>query len=322
MACPYEEGDITMPDISAVHIDQALTEVSVAYRNPQYVADSVFPVVPISKQSNKYFIYSKDNFRPLDDARRPGARANEIEWTLSSDTYYCEGHALAQAIPDELRANADQAIDVDVDTTEVLTDLIYLQREIQVASKATDSAVITQSATLSGSNQWSDFTNSDPITAIEDQKATVLKQIGRLPNSLMVSYPVFKSLRNHPKIIDRFKYSQVAVVQPDHLKSVFNVDNFYVGSALKNLGKEGAADNLDYVWGKHALLFYRPPVAGRRTVSLGYQFTMAFGGNNSGFFVKRYRDEARTSDAVEVQLYFDAKIVASSAAYLWLNAVA
>ena len=196
-----------MPDISMVHIDQALTEVSVAYRNTQYVADSVFPVVPVSKQSNKYFIYSKDNFRTLDDARRPGARANEIEWTLSTDTYYCEGHALAQAIPDELRANADQAIDVDVDTTEVLTDLVYLQREILVASKATDSSVITQSATLSGNGQWSDYTNSDPITAIEDQKATILKQIGHLPNSILVSYPVFKTLRNHPKIIDRFKYS-------------------------------------------------------------------------------------------------------------------
>lgn len=311
-----------MPDIAMVHVDQALTEVSVAYRNLQYVADSVFPVVPVSKQSNKYFIYSKDNFRTLDDARRPGARANEIEWTLSTDTYYCEGHALAQAIPDELRANADQAIDVDVDTTEVLTDLVYLQREILVASKATDSSVITQSATLSGNSQWSDFTNSDPITAIEDQKATILKQIGHLPNSILVSYPVFKSLRNHPKIIDRFKYSQVAVVQPDHLKSVFNVDNFYVGSAIKNLAKEGGADNLDYIWGKNALLFYRPPVAGRRTVSLGYQFTLAFGANNGGFFVKRYRDEARTADVVEVQLYFDAKVVAANAAYLWLSAVA
>jgi hypothetical protein len=311
-----------MPDISMVHIDQALTQVSVAYRNSQYVADSIFPVIPVTKQSNKYFIYSKDNFRTLDDARRPGARANEIEWTLSTDTYYCEGHALAQAIPDELRANADQAIDVDVDTTEVLTDLIYLQREILVASKATNSSVITQSTTLSGTSQWSDYTNSNPIQAVENQKATILKQIGRLPNSMLVSYPVFTALRNHPAIIDRFKYAQVGVVQPDHLKSVFNVDNFYIGSAIKNLAKEGATDNLDYIWGKNALLFYRPPVAGRRTVSLGYQFTLAFGSGDGGFLVKRYRDEARTADVVELQLYFDAKIVASNAAYLWLSAVA
>ena len=311
-----------MPDISMVHVDQALTEVSIAYRNAQFVADAIFPVVPVSKQSNKYFIYSKDNFRMLDDSRRPGSRANEIDWTLSTDTYFCEGHALAQALPDELRANADQAIDVDVDTTEMLTDLLYLQREVLVAAKATDPAVVTMNAALSGADQWSDYTNSDPIQAVEDQKGTIQKQLGQLPNSLLVSYPVFKALRNHPAIIDRFKYSQVGVVQPDHLKSVFNVENFFVASAIKNTAPEGAADALDYIWGNNALLFDKPPVAGRRQLSLGYQFTWLFGANSNGFLVKRYRDEGRTADVVEVQLYYDAKIVAPGAAFLWTSAVA
>jgi hypothetical protein len=152
-----------------------LTNVSIAYHNAQFIADQVFQPIPVSKQSNKYFIYSKDRFRIMDDARRPGARANEINWTLSTDTYFAEGHALAQAIPDELRANADQAIDVDVDTTETLTDLIYLQREIQIAAAATDPSVVTQTTALSGTSQWSDFSNSDPIAAIETQKATIQK---------------------------------------------------------------------------------------------------------------------------------------------------
>ena len=311
-----------MPDISMVHVDQALTEVSIAYRNRQYVAGEIFPRIPVTKQSNKYFVYSKDNFRIFDDSRRPGARANEIDWTLSTDTYFCEGHALAQAIPDELRANADQAIDVDVETTEVLTDLLYIQSEILVASKATDPAVVTQNTTLSGANQWSDYTSSDPLKAVEDQKPTILKQIGQVPNAMLVSYPVFVALRNHPKIVDRFKYAQVGIVQPDHLKSVFNVDYFYVGAALKNTAKEGQADSLDYIWGKNAVLFYRPPAPGRRTVSLGYQFTWLFGANTEGFLVKRYRDESRTADVIETQLYYDAKVVAASAAYLWLAAVA
>jgi hypothetical protein len=309
-----------MPDVSMVHVDQALTSVSIAYHNAQFVADQIFPVVPVTKQSNKYFIYSKDRFRILDDARRPGARANEIDWTLSTDTYFCEGHALAQAIPDELRANADQAIDVD--TTETLTDLIYLQREILAASKAADPTVVTQNTTLSGTSQWSDYTNSDPLQAVEDQKSTIQKQIGQVPNSLLVSYPVFLALRDHPAIIDRFKYTQVGILQPDHLRAAFNVDNFFIAAAIKNTAAEGAADALDYIWGKNALLFFKPPTPGRRTLSLGYQFTWLFGANTDGFLVKRYRDESRTADIVETQLYYDAKVVAPSAAYLWLSAVA
>ena len=50
-----------MPDISMVHVDQALTSVSIAYRNAQFVSDQIFPVAPVTKQSNKYFIYSKDH---------------------------------------------------------------------------------------------------------------------------------------------------------------------------------------------------------------------------------------------------------------------
>jgi len=87
-----------MPDISMVHVDQALTNVSIAYHNAQFIADQVFQPIPVSKQSNKYFIYSKGPLPHMDDARRPGARANEINWTLSTDTYFAEGHALAQAI--------------------------------------------------------------------------------------------------------------------------------------------------------------------------------------------------------------------------------
>ena len=311
-----------MPDVSMVHVDQALTNVSIAYHNAQFVADQIFPTIPVTKQSNKYFIYSKDRFRIVDDARRPGARANEITWTLSTDTYYAEGHALAQAIPDELRANADQALDVDVDTTETLTDLIYVQREIAVANAVVNPSVITQNTTLSGNSQWSDFTNSDPVDAVETQKSTIQLQIGQAPNALLVSYPVFQQLRNHPSIIDRFKYTQVGILQPDHLRAAFNVDYFLIGGAIENTAKEGDPDNFQYIWGKNALLFYKPPAAGRRTVSVGYQFTWLFGANTNGFLVKRYRDESRTADVVEVQLYYDPKVVAPSAAYLWQSAVA
>ena len=45
-----------MPAISQIHIDQALTNVSVMYRNQSYVADQVLPSLPVAKRSNKYFV--------------------------------------------------------------------------------------------------------------------------------------------------------------------------------------------------------------------------------------------------------------------------
>jgi hypothetical protein len=152
----------------------------------------------------------------------------------------------------------------------------------------------------------------------------VQKQIGKVPNSLLISAPVFFVLRNHPALIDRFKYTQVGILQPDHLKAVFNVENLFIADTIKQTVPEGEPDSLDYVWGKHAILFYKPAGAsmGRRTISLGAQFRWLFGANTQGYLVKRYRIEQRTADVVECQLYYDLKITVPPAAYLFLNAVA
>ena len=67
-----------MPEVSQVHIDAALTNVCVAYSNPNFVADAIAPPVAVRKQSDKYFIYDseRERFRSSDDRRAPGVGAN------------------------------------------------------------------------------------------------------------------------------------------------------------------------------------------------------------------------------------------------------
>ena len=82
-----------MPALSQIHIDQALTNLSVMYRNANYVADQVIPVVPVNKRSNKYFVYRREDYlssssldannRPM-SLRQPGAEAAEIDMQLSN----------------------------------------------------------------------------------------------------------------------------------------------------------------------------------------------------------------------------------------------
>ena len=45
-----------MPDVSDVHVDSALTNVSVQYNANQFVSNRLLPVVPVGKQMGKYFI--------------------------------------------------------------------------------------------------------------------------------------------------------------------------------------------------------------------------------------------------------------------------
>jgi len=44
------------PTVHDVHIDGPLANISIAYRNSGYIADQVFPNVPVTKKSDKYFV--------------------------------------------------------------------------------------------------------------------------------------------------------------------------------------------------------------------------------------------------------------------------
>ena len=71
-----------MPEVTQVHVDAALTQVSVAYRNPEYIADAVAPAVPVRKQSDKYFVMDaeREAMRATPDQRAPGAEASEVDF--------------------------------------------------------------------------------------------------------------------------------------------------------------------------------------------------------------------------------------------------
>jgi hypothetical protein len=306
-----------MAYLGQLHIERALTNVSVAYKNGDFVAAKIFPEVPVEKQADKYFVYGMERFQPSDDARRPGAVANEINWGLSNDAYYCDGHALKDIIPDEFRKGADEAVDLEVDSTETTTDKILLNREVNlVAALAAGMTPVDLNAV-----KWSADAN-DPVKVIDTYKETVAKAIGKTPNILTMSRPVFRAIRNNALVKARISGAQgldASHITAQQLASVLEVDELIVAEAVKATSKEGQATTMDYIWGTYALLSYRPPSPGRRTVSLGYHFVWNIG--IQGALVKKYRSEERSGDTIEVQRYYDQKIVAAGAGVLFSNCV-
>ena len=98
-----------MPAVGQIHIDQALTNISVMYRNETYVGDQVFPAVPAPKRSDKYFLYKKEDFLTpsiasgtgaLASLRRPGTEAAEIDYSVSTATYFAEEYSYRGLVTD------------------------------------------------------------------------------------------------------------------------------------------------------------------------------------------------------------------------------
>lgn len=214
------------------HIDVALSNFAVQYRNPAYVADQVFTRVPVQRQSDKYWRFGKENLQALiDDLRAPGAAAQRIIQTLSADSYFADDHALERLITDEERSNFD-AGDVEQWAAQTLTDKLLLRKEKLFAALVTDPAQVTQNTTLSGTAQWSDFANSKPTEDIQAGQETIAKNAGVRANTLIIGFPVFSKLRNHPKIVERVQNIRVGVVREEDLASLFDVQQVLVSQAL------------------------------------------------------------------------------------------
>ena len=305
-----------MPNVSDVHVDAILTNVSLAYRNQAFVGQRLLPVVPVKKESDKYYKYGKERFRAPDAIRAPKTAAKEIDWAVSTANYSAEEYALAQPIDDRERDNADSPLNIETDTTEVLTDNLLLGQEKRIATLVTNTANIPQNITLAGVSQWSDAVNSDPVADVTTARQTVLDATGLVPNAMVLPFKVLNKLKLHQDIIDRVKYSQLGVITLDLLKAIFEVDEILLAGAKVESAAEGQASSLSDVWGKDVVLAYVAPRPGIKTLSLGFTF------QPRGFQIRRWREEKRHSDLFEASHVVDERLVAPDCAYLIKAAIA
>jgi hypothetical protein len=216
--------------------------------------------------------------------------------------------------------NAITPTDPYFDATENVSELHLVNREIETAAMLTSTANLTQNTTLSGTSQWSDFSNSDPIKDVRTGMQTVHSAIHKQPNTLVMGKQVWDKLIDHPAFIERVKYSQLGVMTTDLMARILEVDRIIVGKAGKNTATEGQTDSMSYIWGKDAFLAYIAPKVQPKMITLGltYQFEQKQ--------VERLRgtdEEDRKGTYVRVgNYYYDENIIAASAAYLMKSVVA
>lgn len=305
-----------MQTIRDVVVDPALSQVSIAYKNEEYIAEQLFPVVSVAKQTGKYYVYDKSNFRRNKTARAIGAKANEVEFGLSTSPFSCEDHALKEPVPFEILEQADAALNPEVDAAESVTEMLLVDKEIALATSMADTAVITQNVTLSGTDQWSDFDNSDPFDDIRTAINTVQLAIGRRPNTLVLGQTTFNKLADHPDVVDRIKYTNGTAITAEMLAKLFDLEKCIVGKAVYNSANEGQTDSMGYIWGKHAWVAYVPKETRLKQVALG--FTITYKQRE----VEKWDDGDAKARYVRAHDNYTQEFVAAEAAYLIKNAVA
>lgn len=322
------------PTISDVHIDAILTNISVAYmqRAENMIADKVFPVVPVDKKSNKYFTYDKNDwFRDEAQRRAPGTESAGGGYNLSTDTYSADVWAFHKDVDDQTLANADTPLNPLREAAEFVTSRLLLRREVQFISDfmttgvwGTDVTGVSASPTTSQFYQWSDYTNSDPIEDIEEAKESILSTTGYEANTLVLGYQAFRQLKNHPDVVDRYKYTTSSVITEEMMARLFGVDRILVAKSVKATNDEGLTPAYGFNFGKSACLLHVAPNPGLMTPSAGYIFawTGVSGGLGSTIGTSQFRMESLKAARIEAEVAFDNKVVANDLGYFFSSAVA
>lgn len=78
---------------SALRVDKLLSNISVKYRNENFIAEDVFPRVPVKKESDVYRTYDRD-FRLPETIRSSKGVAKEHNFEVSTAPYVLEQHSL------------------------------------------------------------------------------------------------------------------------------------------------------------------------------------------------------------------------------------
>lgn len=328
------------PTVQQVHVQAALTMISVAYLQDEsfYVADEVFPIVPVEHQTDVYFKYSKDDFfRDEAQQRADAAESAGGGFNLTSNNSYSAAvWAYHKDLGAQTRNNADPAVNLDISVTKFVMQRLLIRRERFWAGQYAKTGVwgtdvVGTSGGTPGSGTpafWNDDANGDPFTDIATGQTTVLQNTGYEANTLVLTYPVYQALRKHPLVVDRIKYTTRAdavKITPALLAAAFDVDRVLVSKAVYNSAVEGATGSYTFINGKNALLCHAAPEPGLMIPSAGYTFAWrGFTGlNNMGVRVAQIPlpwlglETVRT----EGEMAFDMQAVSTDLGYFFSGIV-
>src|SRR5260221_136018 len=160
------------PTLSQVHVNRPLTSISQAYMQNEadYIADKLFPVVPVQKQSDLYFIYTKgDWFRDEAQLRGPATESAGGGYPVTTSSYYAPVYAFHKDVDPQVRANTDNPLNADRDATLWITHRMMLKREIAVSAAAMKTSTWTGSTTggdITPGTQWN-LANATPLEDLE-----------------------------------------------------------------------------------------------------------------------------------------------------------
>ena len=245
-------------------VQPRLTQIAMAIKPEGMIADLVCPRVPVEGEK---FIYTKftteETFTIPDTKVGRKSEPTQVEFGGVDVTDSTEDHGLDDVVPNKDIENAKNA-NANFDPLEMAAEntaiLVELAREKRVADLLFTLGTYHSSLrqTLSGTSQWSDYTNSDPISAI---LAAIDLMLVR-PTDIVFGQLAWTKFRRHPKVVAEVLnktgglggVTASGTATREGVAAVLELKQVHVGESFSNTAKPGQTATYSRLWGKHCAL--------------------------------------------------------------------
>lgn len=277
-------------------VDPVLTAITVGYSNPSSfrIADQVMPRSQVSAERFSWTEFPISESFNVPDARvgRRG-RVQQLEFGGTQRTAEVEDYGLDSPIPNSdvtaaaaAREQGRSSFDPEGHAVMKLTDTLANIREVRVANlvHSPTSYDPARRVTLSGTSQFSDYTNSDPISVLKTGMSGTLIMP---PNTLAMGRDVWAKLSSHPKIVNAVKgnVTNAGIVTRQQFVELFSgegITQLLIGDAWVNTAKPGQSATLGRAWGKHIAMLHINPMAAVEGGDMTWGLTAEYGDRVAG----------------------------------------
>lgn len=311
-------------DSLKLNADPILTNLAQGVSNFGFVSDRLLPEISVNKPTGKYPIFSAEHMRVHEAERAykdPKIKTMPTdEW--SSGTFSLKEYGL-EIVMDHLEIeSASDVLNLEQYYMEKVMESLKLGQEYDRVQLLTneDSYASGHSDSLSGTDCW-DNDSSNPIEQIHDAVETIRGKTAQYPNTLVLGLKAYHALMNHPKLIEKIKYSQIGIVSESLLSSMFSTEQYpiqvVVGSGMY---EDPITKELKDLWGDVAVLAYvttkKREQRSKYESSFGYTFTM------SGYpYGARVETEYGLTKKVAAFMRYQSVILKNTAGFLFTDIV-
>ena len=318
-----------MPARSSIHVDKPLTSILLGHFESEdaFAAMRAFPGVSVPHASDLYTVFDKaELLRDSMSLRARGGISKTAEFGVSSGSYRCLTYAENRLVLDADRKDSTPPLQLERAAIKALSQAAAIRHERDmVAAVMTASVWGSNTEALSGGDRFDAATTSDPIGKIEAIRRALV--VGSYkPNVIVTGREVASALLEHPDVISRLPTTQRRIATFDDLAALFRVDRFIVSEASYTTSEKGASTaTYATIAPKSLLLAYVDPSASTMdgvTAVKRFEWDL-YGspelGSTSG--IRRWRDEARRADVIELEAAWDYVVTGADLGYLLTTVV-